>query len=170
MTSPAAVAAAVQQRLAELERRYRRHGRSLSDLGSPEELAARMVAAVPEPSPWDQLVGPVYTTGKVTALLGVSRQAVAERRSRRSILALETSDGAVVYPAFQFHQGALLPGLPKLLRRFPLETVDGWTLAAWLVAPQPGLEGRSVVEWLREGGDPGPVEALAAEQAARYSR
>lgn len=67
-------------------------GRSLEELGSPEELAERMVATVPEPSPWGEL-GPFYSTRKVAKLLGgVSRQAIADRRKRGTLLGLRTAD------------------------------------------------------------------------------
>ncbi|MFL6200443.1 MAG: hypothetical protein ACJ76J_14795 [Thermoanaerobaculia bacterium] len=126
-------------------------------------------------SRWDDLLGPFYTTAKVSEILGgVSRQAIADRRERHTLLALKTSDGTLVYPTFQFgDHSEILAGLPEILQCFRAKRgdnrVDDWTLAGWLVSKLRPLEGRSPVEWLRLGRDPEPVLVLAREAARRYS-
>ncbi len=67
---------------------YRRRGRSPSELlGEPESFGERaVVAQAPVPSPWDDLVGPFLRSHGVEARLGVTRQAVAARAARRSLL------------------------------------------------------------------------------------
>jgi hypothetical protein len=148
------------------------HGHSLAEIGAPAELAERMLAAVPAPSRWDDLLGPFYTTAEVARLLGgVSRQALADRRERRTIFALKTADGILVYPAFQFGEGSqVIAGLAETLQSFRGAAVDEWTLAGWLVAPSRSLGGRSAVDWLREGRDPASVVTLARDAAQRFSR
>jgi hypothetical protein len=159
---------------AELSRRVgtlRDRGVDPDSLGDPDALAARMLAAVPEPSPWSEL-GPFYsTTGIARVLGGISRQAVEERRRRRTILALRTADGVWVYPAFQLDDhNRVVRGLAEVLDRFgPHTTDDEWMVASFLAAPQPGLEGDSVVDHLRAGGDLTAVLALAAERAQRWA-
>ncbi len=146
-------------------------GHDADDLGDPDDLAARMLATVPEPSPWAEL-GPYYsTTGIARVLGGVSRQAVEERRRRRTILALRTADDVWVYPAFQLDgHNQVLRGLADVLARFRPQTGDDeWMIASFLAAPQPGLGGLSVVDHLRDGGDLDPIVALARERAARWS-
>ena len=146
-------------------------GHDAEDLGDPDDLAARMLATVPEPSPWAEL-GPYYSTSGIARVLGgVSRQAVEERRRRRTILALRTADDVWVYPAFQLDEhNQVLRGLADVLARFrPLTTDDEWMVASFLAAPQPGLGGLSIVDHLRKGGDLDPVVALARERAARWS-
>jgi hypothetical protein len=158
----------------ELNRRVgvlREQGQDADALGDPDALAARMLAAVPQPSPWAEL-GPFYsTTGLARVLGGVSRQAVEERRRRRTVLALRTSDGAWVYPAFQLDdRNQVVGGLAEVLGRFHPGTADDeWMVAAFLVAPQPGLAGDSIVGHLHEGGDPAPAVALADDRAARWA-
>ncbi len=158
-----------------LERRsssYKQRGRSLEEVAAPEELARRMVDVVPEPSRWDDRVGPFYTSAQVGRLLGgVSRQAVADRRERRTLLGMKTADGVVVFPAFQFGEhNEVLAGLPEVLRSFRDSGVDDWTLAGWLSSPSRLLEGHSAAEWLRLGLDPEPVLELARAAADRFSR
>jgi hypothetical protein len=102
---------------------------------------------------------------------GVSRQAIEERRRRRTILALRTADDVWVYPAFQLDdRNRVVRGLPQVLERFRPQTPDDeWMVAAFVAAPQPGLDDRSIVEHLRSGGDLAPVLALADERAGRWA-
>ncbi|HEX6423893.1 MAG TPA: hypothetical protein VFZ79_10460 [Acidimicrobiales bacterium] len=159
---------------AELSRRVdalRSQGHSPDDLGDPDALAARMLAAVPEPSPWAEL-GPFYSTAGIARVLGgVSRQAVEERRRRRTILALRTAEGTWVYPAFQLDErNRVVRGLAEVLDRFRPQTPDDeWMVASFLAAPQPALGGRTIVDHLRAGGDLTPVLDLADERAARWA-
>jgi len=145
-------------------------GHDAEDLGDPDDLAARMLATVPEPSPWAEL-GPYYSTSGIARVLGgVSRQAVEERRRRRTILALRTADDVWVYPAFQLDEhNQVLRGLADVLGRFRPQTDSDWMVASFLAAPQPGLGGLSIVDHLRDGGDLDPVVALARERAARWA-
>ena len=159
---------------AELARRVdalRSQGHSPDTLGAPDALAARMLAAVPQPSPWVEL-GPFYSTAGIARVLGgVSRQAVEERRRRRTILALRTSDGVWVYPAFQLDErNRVTRGLAEVLDRFrPQTSDDEWMVASFVAAPQPGLGGGTIAEHLAAGGDLAPVLDLADERAARWA-
>lgn len=159
---------------AELTRRVgalRQQGQDADALGDPDDLAARMLAAVPQPSPWAEL-GPFYgTTGFARVLGGISRQAVEERRRRRTVLALRTADGAWVYPAFQLDgRNRVVAGLAEVLDRFAPRTADDeWMVAAFLAAPQPSLGGASIAEHLRDGGALAPVLDLADDRAARWA-
>jgi hypothetical protein len=146
-------------------------GQSLERLGQPEEVARRMLATIPAPSRWDDVLGPFYNGNQVAKILGgISRQAVADRRERRTLLGLKTTDGIVVYPTFQFNsRNEVLTGLPEILQCFRGNGVDDWTLAGWLVSPLALLGGRSVLEAVRNGEDPKPLLALARDAARRFS-
>jgi hypothetical protein len=159
---------------AELARRVvalREQGQTADTLGDPDDLVARMLAAVPQPSPWAELVPFYSTTGIARVLGGISRQAVDERRRRRTILALRTADGVWVYPAFQLDErNRVVRGLAEVLDRFrPRTPDDEWMVASFVAASQPGLDGRTIVEHLRVGGDLAPALDLADERAARWA-
>jgi hypothetical protein len=165
------VSSRVAEELARRVETLQRNGHEAADLGDPDELADRMLAAVPAPSPWRDL-GPFYSTSGLARVLGgVSRQAIEERRRRRTILALRTADDVWVYPAFQLDErNRVLAGLTQVLDRFHPETPDDeWMVAAFIAAPQPGLDGRSIAEHLRQGGDLAAVLALADERARRWA-
>jgi hypothetical protein len=146
-------------------------GRSLDGIGSPRDLARRMLEIVPIPSRWDDLLGPFYGTGQMAKILGgVSRQAIADRRERRTLLGLKTADGVMVYPTFQFDEhNRVLTGLAEILQAFRDSAVDDWTLAGWLVAPSKDLRGQSVVQELRSGGDLDLLLGLARDAARRFA-
>ena len=118
-----------------------------------------MLAAVPEPSPWAEL-GPFYSTAGIARVLGgVSRQAVEERRRRRTILALRTADGVWVYPAFQLDgRNRVVPGWPTCSPASgPATADDEWMVAAFVAAPQPALGGRTIVDHLAATATPSPT-------------
>jgi hypothetical protein len=145
---------------------YRRRGRSPSELlGEPESFGERaVVAQAPVPSPWDDLVGPFLRSTGVEARLGITRQGVAARAARRSLLRVITADGVHLYPEWQFDDGGLLPGLGDVLTLFAEDAVDGWTLAGWLRTRDPEL-GEAPLETL-ERGDVARVLAAARTAAA----
>jgi hypothetical protein len=165
------VSSRVTEELARRVDTLHRNGQRAADLGDPDELAARMLAAVPAPSPWRDL-GPFYSTSGLARVLGgVSRQAIEERRRRRTILALRTADDIWVYPAFQLDdRNRVVRGLAQVLNRFRPETPDDeWMVAAFVAAPQPGLGDRSIAEHLRSGGDVAQVVVLADDRARRWA-
>lgn len=166
------VTAFVGGHLAMLASQYGVIGRSLAELGTARELALRMLATLPQPSPWDGALGPFYTSAQITEVLGgISRQAVAERRARRTLLALRTADGHWVYPTRQFNEHhEVLAGLPEVLQTLAGSGIDDWTLAGWLASPMTSLEGFSPIAWLREGRSPLAVLSLARDAARRFAQ
>lgn len=165
------VTARLRRGLEERLSNYAELGHSLEEIGSAEELADRMLQVVPTVSRWDDLLGPFYSTNQVARLCGgISRQALADRRERRTLLGLKTADGVVVYPTFQFDEkNRVLSGLSEVLQCFRGVDVDDWTLAGWLASPSRALEGRSVIEWLRLGKELDPVLVHARGAARRFS-
>ena len=165
------VAQRVLDRLQELEAKYAEQGRSLADLGSAEDLAKRMTAAVPAPSPWAE-IGPFYGTTSVSRLLGgISRQAISDRRKRGTVLGLKTADGAWVYPTFQFDDHhAVLEGLPEVWKILRASGADEWTLASWLTSSLATLEQHSPIDWLRLGENREALLTAARDAARRFAQ
>ena len=123
----------VRAALLDIEKSYRAQGRSVAELGA-EQLAERMVAAVPLPSPVNERIGPFYRGEQVAKLLHISRQAVHERAKTGSLLALRTADDFWVYPTFQFKGRGVIPRLQEVLAEFRQAQPDRWAIAAWLVS------------------------------------
>jgi hypothetical protein len=129
-----------------------------------------MVATVPRRSAWNE-VGPFYsTTGVCRILGGITRQAVEDRRRRHRLIALRTADGTWVYPAFQFDaENRPIPAIVDAHRRLEVGRIGAWTAAAALLGQQPELGGRSIVDHVLAGGDPGEYDDLIAETVTALS-
>ena len=144
-------------------------GVPLESLGSPEQVADQLAAALPATRhAYDLELGPFYDTAGLTRWLGVSRQALADRVRRGSLLACRTQDGHLVYPAFQFDGGgAIRPGLAPVLKIFTGH--DGWLVATWLVSGTDALDGSSAMDWLALGRDRAVVTDLARADAGGWA-
>lgn len=139
-------------------------------LGPVAMLAARVTAAVPGTSRLAAAVGPVYRQAGLAKACGCSRQAVSDWVRSRRLLALTTADDVVLIPAFQLDRHLRpIRGLEKVLRVLTSDVVDDWTLASWLRAPQPILDGDTVVDRLA-AGDVGAAVSTAEAARRRWLR
>ena len=107
---------------------------------------------------WSAQLGPSLSQRDVARLLVKSEQAVAKDGR---LLRLRNQDGRPVYPVVQFDGRRLLPGVAEVVDMLE-KVVDPLTVASWLTAPNPHLEGRRPVEALRDG------DVAAALAVARY--
>ncbi len=106
------------------------------------------------------------TSTQVARALGITRQAVDKRRSRRALLAVPNGSGEYVYPACQFTSDGLIPGLEEVLRGFQIRST--WTQLSVLLASAPALGGKSILEVLKSGVIERAIAIVASfgEQAA----
>jgi hypothetical protein len=100
----------------------------------------------------------------VASLLGVTRQAVEDRRRRGRLLAVTDERGGRHYPAVQFDPvtGRMLPGLEAALAALRID--DGWMRLDALLAPMPAPDGTParVIDRLRDGDAAERARLLAA--------
>jgi len=137
--------------------------------GDPATLAEKMAASLPASHIYNDISGPFYDTAGLTRWLGVSRQAVHQKVAKHALLACPTADGGTVYPAWQFLPGgATIPALAEVLSTLAEGTEDAWMLALWMQAPSDLLGEDRPSDWLRKGGDPQRVLAMARDTAARW--
>lgn len=88
---------------------------------------------------------------EAAARLGVTPRSLTGRRSRGEILAVSAGPDTWEYPACQFDEDGLVPGMQELLNALEDE-VDPWTRLAVLVARSPARLGdSSALDLLREG-------------------
>lgn len=94
---------------------------------------------------WADHAGPFLDSEGVTALLGGDDPREASPSPRgRLLLALRTGTGRLVYPLWQFRDGAPLPGLAEVLDAAgydPERPASGWTIASWLATEDADLGG-----------------------------
>lgn len=142
----------------------------------PAAVAEAMLAAVPVLETANRLadlVGPCYDSAGAAAVLGgprskpVSKQAIATRRRRQTILALATTDGHWVYPTFQFEDGVVREDVVRLLAAF--REAPRWSVAAWLQTPAGDLGDRTPMAWLSSGRPLADVLRLAGRAVGRWA-
>ena len=106
------------------------------------------------------------TSSQVSSALGITRQAVDKRRSRRALLAVPNGSGEYVYPACQFTSDGVIPGLEEVLRAFQIRSP--WTQLSVLLASAPALGGKTILEALKSGATERAIAIAASfgEQAA----
>lgn len=140
--------------------------------GTESEVASQMLAALPRARSTRSadVIGPCYDTGGLTAWLGITKQAIEKRRRRHQLLGLQ-QEGRWAYPAWQFTAtGQTIPGLTAVLTVLSPGTTDSWAWALWMSARLPEqLEGKSVWQWLRDGGSVDEAVSLARSDAASWS-
>lgn len=126
-------------------------GGSVDELGEACAIAA-LVAEAYLPKRWelDDEVGPFFETSGVCERLGVTRQRVHALANQGRLLKVMTTDHVAFYPAFQFDGREPVHGLREVLAEFA-EAEDPWMVATWFISPDPGLDGRSPIQALRDG-------------------
>lgn len=102
-------------------------------------------------SPWASIVGPCYTVASMARALGWTEARIVEAGKNLRLLALETSDGVTLYPAFQLHQGKVVEGLSQVLAVLQTGTASRWTWAQWLNTALPDEDPPRNIDALRAG-------------------
>jgi hypothetical protein len=138
--------------------------KSGASLPEPAELAASMTAALPDAQvdhPYAAF-GPYYSSRGVMRVLRIdTKQALDDRRRRGTILGAKTSDGAWVYPAFQFdvrkhHVRSELTDVLAALKGAPR-----WGALLWFTTSHPDLDNKSPLDAVRESHAHSQVVAFA---------
>jgi hypothetical protein len=91
---------------------------------------------------------PCLESGRVCGLLGVSRETVRKKVDRKQLLALPKG-GDRVFPAFQFKDGDVVPGLSEVLAA--LETDSPFVALSFLLSRSPDFSDRTAIEALQAG-------------------
>jgi hypothetical protein len=146
--------------------------RTLRELGfdeaelEREALGRRAALLAVSDQLWERELGPLATTSQVGELLHCSRQAVNERIHRGTILGLPAL-GGYAFPLFQFTNGGqTVHGISDVIRALSDTVETPYTIASWLVTPEPELDGRKPIERLR-AGETGDAIAAAEHYADR---
>jgi hypothetical protein len=110
-------------------------------------------------------LGDALNRDEAARQLGITPQAVSKRHAAGALVAL-TRGRERRFPAWQFHEGAVLPGLRELIAAYPGTPL---ALTVWATSPAADLDGNAPAEVLaRPGGVPRVVEAAHALTAAAW--
>ena len=120
---------------------------------------------------WSEAVGERYDTSQVCRMLSVTRQALAQRQRKGSLIGLP-GNRTTWYPAWQFDVRArrsrgVVPDVVAAFREH-LNPCSSAVIAAWATNPQPeDLAGSTPADWIRQGRDEHMV-VTAAGRAAEH--
>src|SRR5215472_10971631 len=95
-------------------------------------------------------IGALLSSDEAAAVLGSTPEYIRRRAGQGYLLALRTSDGEELYPAFQFDLRSTWPGMAEVLLVFRRYDVNPWTVASWFGSPNALLK-TSPAQSLREG-------------------
>jgi hypothetical protein len=104
--------------------------------------------------------GPPLTSEEVGERLSISRQAVDKRRQAGGLLGLTTGRRGYLYPAWQFTDHGVLPGLRETLDALDIQ--DPWARAAFFLGTNSYLDDERPIELLRRNEIAAVIEAARA--------
>jgi hypothetical protein len=135
-----------------------------------------VMSAIPDPDPLAPLLarnaehremllrraGGTLSAEEVARRLGITREAVEERRRARTLLAVREGDDWR-YPACQFQDGEVVPDLPEVVRGLAAE--GPWVTLDFLLAPDTVLLGRMPLQALQDGKREEVLRLVRASQS-----
>ena len=96
-----------------------------------------------------KMAEPCLDTGQVCKLLGVSRETIRKKVDRKQLLALPKGSEDRVFPAFQFKEGELLPGMKEVLEVLPGDSP--FVALSFLLSRSPFFRNKTAVDALKTG-------------------
>lgn len=123
---------------------------------------------------WSEAVGERYDTSQVCRMLNVTRQALAQRQQKGSLIGLP-GNRTTWYPAWQFDVRArcvhrVVPDVVAAFREH-LDPCSSVVIAAWATNPQPeDLAGSTPADWIRQGRDEHMVVTAAGRAAEHFAQ
>lgn len=100
------------------------------------------------------------SSSEVATLLGISRQAVDNRRKKNNLLGLSLGSRGYRYPSWQFVNGDLLSGWVEVLSN--LEHLDEWSKLIFMLTGDVRLENLTPLECLQKGRTEEVISAARA--------
>ena len=143
-------------------------GVDATEIGSAAAEAALSALA------WAEAVGERYDTSRVCRMLGVTRQALAQRGQKGSLIGLP-GRRTTWYPAWQFDAlsrrvHTVVPDVVAAFREH-LDPCNSTVIAAWAMTPQPeDLAGSTPADWIQQLRDEEMVVTAARRAAERFAQ
>lgn len=102
--------------------------------------------------------GGAFSAGEVGRLLGITPQAVQQRRMRNRLLAVLLANGEWGFPVCQFTAQGVPAPLPRILATFGSD--NGWVRLSLLLAAHPELGDARLIDLVVRGERLDEVEAM----------
>lgn len=123
---------------------------ALEDLAGVDPLTGAVGRALGHKRSLLKEAGEMLVSGQVEELLNVSRQAIDKRRKAGKIFGLLINKNWV-YPAFQFSNDEVLPGMETVLSAH--SDANQWVVLDVLLSKDEALNGRSLFDVIRENDE-----------------
>ncbi len=104
---------------------------------------------------------PCLETGQVCDLLGITRETIRKKVDRKQLLALPKG-GDRVFPAFQFKDGNIVPGLGEVLEA--LVTDSAFVALSFLLSKSPHFDNQTAIDALQSGN----IESVVLEARSLF--
>lgn len=117
---------------------------------------ADLVLPIVAANPMVEALAPFWSSRKLQAELGVSRQALDSRMKAGTLLGLKAGDGQLAFPVSQFVREAdgaikVRPGILAMLKvARASEAYRPWSFATLLRTPASELDGLTPHDWMRD--------------------
>ncbi|TAP25199.1 hypothetical protein [Arthrobacter sp. S41] len=120
----------------------------------------------------DERFGTFYGTERVMTELAVrTPQQLSDRIRRHTLLRVKLEDGKVnAYPAFQFKNHEVVPGVKKVLQVLLPVAATNWSVARWMTLSMPQLQGMRPIDVLRGEAETEISADLVFEEALSTRR
>lgn len=118
---------------------------------------------------WSKALGGLLHADAAAARAGVDLATLLAATTAGKVIAVDDHQGRRVYPGCQFKYGWPGPPLIAAWRLVAAAAVSPWTACSWLVSPDDGLDGRSPVDYARDGS-PTRLMTVARHDAARLAQ
>lgn len=124
---------------------------SLAVLRHEDPLAAARLRGLRDRERLLRAEGGTLSGSEMAAALGITRQAVDQRRRRGRILGLTFGRRGYRYPSWQLGEEGIQPGLDVVLADLDANDHDPWMRLAFLLNPNSRLDGETPLATLRRG-------------------
>ena len=123
---------------------------ALSLLAERDPLAKAKIRGLKLKQQLIETEGGCASSEEIAKMLGISRQAINQRRQRGKLIGLSKGKGKYLYPLWQFTDtGNTLSGLEDVLEK--LQDFDPWMQITFFLNPSDRLHNQTPLEMLRMG-------------------
>lgn len=124
---------------------------ALAVLSEEDPLAAARLRGLRDRERLLAAEGGTLSGSEMAAALGISRQAVDKRRRRGRLLGLAFGRRGYRYPSWQLGTAGIQPGLDAVFADLDGNEHDSWMRLAFMLNPNPRLDGETPLATLRRG-------------------
>lgn len=130
-----------------------------------DPLAGAIERSVEHKKKLTEMAGDLLTGAQVCELLCIGQLEIVRRRDAGKLITISVGS-EFHYPAFQFEDGDVLPGIETLLAAY--KDYDCYVMIDMLLAPDDVFGGRNLLALIREGDDEAVRRYIAQDATVAF--